>query len=33
MSDRLALFAAYHATVPTGNLFEQTVDAGATYKF
>ncbi|HVA12222.1 MAG TPA: autotransporter domain-containing protein, partial [Stellaceae bacterium] len=33
MSDRLALFAAYHATLPTGNLLEQTVSAGLSYRF
>jgi outer membrane autotransporter protein len=33
MSERLALFAAYHATLPTSNLLAQTVEAGITYKF
>jgi outer membrane autotransporter protein len=33
MTDQLALFAAYHVTLPTGNFFEQTVSAGLTYKF
>lgn len=33
MSDRLALYADYHATLPTGNLFEQTVSAGLRYRF
>ena len=33
MNDRLALFAAYHATLPTGNLLAQTVEAGLTYRF
>ena len=33
MSDRLALFADYHATLPTGNYWQQTISAGARYKF
>jgi outer membrane autotransporter protein len=33
MTDQLALFAAYHATLPTGNFWEQTVSAGLNYKF
>ncbi|HLI20987.1 MAG TPA: autotransporter outer membrane beta-barrel domain-containing protein, partial [Stellaceae bacterium] len=33
MSGRLALFADYHATPPTGNLWQQTVPAGARYCF
>jgi fibronectin-binding autotransporter adhesin len=33
MNDRLDLYAAYHATLPTGNLLAQTVEAGVTYKF
>jgi outer membrane autotransporter protein len=33
MTDRLALYADYHAVLPTGNLFEQTVSAGLRYKF
>jgi len=33
MSDRLALYADYHATLPTGNLFSQTVEAGFRYRF
>jgi outer membrane autotransporter protein len=33
MTNRLALFGAYHATLPTGNLLTQTVEAGLSYKF
>lgn len=33
MSDRLAFFADYHATLPTGNFWQQTVNAGFNYKF
>ncbi len=33
MNDRLALFADYHATLPTGNLVQQTVKAGLNYVF
>jgi outer membrane autotransporter protein len=33
LSDRLALFADYHATLPTGNYWQQTITAGARYKF
>jgi fibronectin-binding autotransporter adhesin len=33
MTDRLALYADYHATLPTGNLLEQTVGAGLSYRF
>ena len=33
MNDRLALFADYHATLPTGNLLQQTVKAGLNYEF
>jgi autotransporter-associated beta strand protein len=33
LSDRLALFADYHATLPTGNFLAQTVTAGLTYRF
>jgi fibronectin-binding autotransporter adhesin len=33
MSERLALYADYHAVLPTGNLFEQTVSAGLSYRF
>ena len=33
MTDRLALFADYHATLPTGNYWQQTVTAGARYEF
>jgi outer membrane autotransporter protein len=33
LSDRLALFADYHATLPTGNYWQQTISAGARYKF
>jgi hypothetical protein len=33
MSDRLALYADYHATLPTGNTFAQTVEAGLRLKF
>ncbi|HXE30143.1 MAG TPA: autotransporter domain-containing protein, partial [Stellaceae bacterium] len=33
MSDRLDLFADYHATLPTGNYWQQTISAGARYKF
>jgi len=33
LSDRLALYADYHATLPTGNLFQQTVEAGLRYRF
>jgi outer membrane autotransporter protein len=33
LSDRLALFADYHATLLTGNFWQQTISAGASYKF
>jgi fibronectin-binding autotransporter adhesin len=33
MTDRIALFADYHATLPTGNYWQQTITAGARYKF
>jgi outer membrane autotransporter protein len=33
MTDRLALFADYHATLPTGNYWQQTISAGARYQF
>jgi len=33
MSERLAFFADYHATLPTGNFWQQTVSAGFSYKF
>jgi fibronectin-binding autotransporter adhesin len=33
MTDRLALFADYHATLPTGSYWQQTVSAGARYRF
>jgi hypothetical protein len=33
MSEQLALFADYHATLPTGNCWQQTISAGARYKF
>jgi fibronectin-binding autotransporter adhesin len=33
ISDRLAFYADYHAVLPTGNLFQQTVSAGLSYKF
>jgi outer membrane autotransporter protein len=33
MGNRVAFFAAYHATLPTGNLLTQTVEAGLSYKF
>ncbi|HZB90496.1 MAG TPA: autotransporter domain-containing protein, partial [Stellaceae bacterium] len=33
MSGRLSLYADYHAVLPTGNLFEQTVSAGLSYRF
>jgi outer membrane autotransporter protein len=33
MTDRLALFADYHAILPTGNYWQQTVSAGVSYKF
>lgn len=33
MSNRLSLYVDYQATVPTGNLFEQTVGAGVRYLF
>jgi hypothetical protein len=33
MTDRLALFADYHAALPTGNYWQQTITAGARYKF
>jgi outer membrane autotransporter protein len=33
MSDRLALYADYGATLPTGNLFSQTVEAGVRLTF
>jgi hypothetical protein len=31
--DRLARTADYHATVPTGNLLQQTVSVGLSYTF
>jgi hypothetical protein len=31
MTNRLALFGAYRATLPTGNLLTQTVEAGISY--
>ncbi len=33
MTDRLAFFADYHAILPTGNYWQQTISAGARYKF
>jgi fibronectin-binding autotransporter adhesin len=33
LSERLGLFAAYHASLPLGNLFGQTVEAGLRYRF
>lgn len=33
LSDQFLVYAAYHATLPTGNTFAQTVEAGLTYKF
>jgi len=33
MNDRLALLAAYHATLPTSNFLAQTVEAGLAYQF
>ena len=33
LGDRLALTADYHATVPTGNLLQQTVSVGLSYTF
>jgi outer membrane autotransporter protein len=33
MSDRLALYADYHVTLPTGNLVEHTLEAGLTLTF
>ena len=33
LTDRLDLFADYHATLPTGNLLAQVVSAGLDYKF
>ncbi len=33
LSERLALFAAYHASLPVGNLFGQTVEAGLRCRF
>ena len=33
MSERLTLAAAYQATLPTGNLFAQTVEAGLRFRF
>jgi outer membrane autotransporter protein len=33
MSDRLALYADYRATLPTGNIFSQTVEAGLLVRF
>ena len=32
LDDRMRFFVDYHA-IPTGNLLEQTVSAGLTYKF
>jgi hypothetical protein len=33
MSERFAVYADYHAVLPSGNLFEQTVSAGLSYRF
>jgi hypothetical protein len=33
MGNRLVLFGAYHATLPTGNLLTQTIEAGVSYRF
>jgi opacity protein-like surface antigen len=33
LSDRLALAIRYRAVLPTGTLFEQTVEAGLRYRF
>ena len=33
MTDRLDLFADYHATLPTGNYWQQTISAGLRYEF
>ena len=33
MTDQLALHAAYHIVLPTGNLIEHIVEAGAGYRF
>lgn len=33
LGNHLAFYADYHATVPTGNFFQQTVEAGLSVKF
>jgi outer membrane autotransporter protein len=33
LSERFAFYADYHATVPTGNLFQQVVSLGLSYRF
>jgi len=33
MTNQLALHAAYHVVLPTGNLIEHIVEAGASYRF
>jgi len=33
MTNQLALHAAYHVVLPTGNLVEHIVEAGASYRF
>jgi hypothetical protein len=33
MTDRLAFFVDYHATLPTGNFWQQTVSGGLSYRF
>ena len=33
MTNALALHAAYHVVLPTGNLIEHIVEAGASYRF
>jgi outer membrane autotransporter protein len=33
VTNRLVLFTDYHAALPTGNFFNQTVEAGLRYRF